>query len=140
MTVFTFPYLEEHLEDGTVIFRPWVHIRLKGTDGRWRSFDLYADSGADITLLREADCRALGYKLTGGRLLHISGVCSGLIRTFVHEIPLRLGTEIFYCPVAFAEEADVPRLLGHAGIFPRFKVCYDDAKHVTQFILREESP
>jgi hypothetical protein len=140
MTVFTFPYLEEHLEDGTIIFRPYVHIRLQGADERWRPFDLYADSGADITLLREADCQVLGYELTAGRLLRISGVCSGLIRTFVHEIPLRLGTEIFLCPVAFAEKADVPRLLGHAGIFPRFKVCYDDAKLVTQFILREEDP
>ncbi|MBM4428813.1 MAG: hypothetical protein FJ026_00510 [Chloroflexi bacterium] len=138
MTVFTFPYLEEYLEDGTVIFRPYVRIHLQGVDRRWRLFDLYADSGADITLLREADCQALGRELTAGRLLLISGVCTGLIRTFVHEVPLRLGTESFSCPVAFAERAEVPRLLGHAGIFPRFQVCYDDARRVTQFILQED--
>ncbi len=87
MTVFTFPYLEEYLEDGTVTFRPCVRIHLQGVDRQWRPFDLYADSGADITLLREADCQALGRELADGRLLLISGVCSGLIRTFVHQIP-----------------------------------------------------
>jgi len=137
MIVFTFPYLGEYLEDGTVIFRPYVHVHLQGVDGRWLPFDLYADSGADITLLREADCQALGRELTDGYLLRISGICTGLIRTFVHEVPLRLGTETFSCPVAFAEGVDVPRLLGHAGIFPRFQVCYDDAQQVTRFILEE---
>lgn len=34
MIVFTFPYLGEYLEDGTVIFRPYVHIHLQGVDGR----------------------------------------------------------------------------------------------------------
>jgi hypothetical protein len=39
--------------------------------------------------------------------------------------------------VAFAEKADVPRLLGRAGVFNRFQVCYDDAQRVTRFILPE---
>jgi len=126
MTVFTFPYLEEYLEDGTVIFRPCVRIHLQGVDRRWHPFDLYTDAGADITLLREADCQALGRELTAGHLLFIGSICTGLIRAFVHEVPLRLGTETFLCPIAFAEKANVPRLLGRSGVFSRSEVCYDD--------------
>jgi hypothetical protein len=135
--VFTFPYSEEKLPDGTIVSRPLVFIHLQGQDGGWQLFDLYPDAGADITLLREHDCRLLGYELEAGKELFIGGICSGPIRTFVHELPLRLGTGIFICPVAFAEKANVPRLLGRAGLFYHFKVCYDDARGVTQFILQE---
>ncbi len=137
MTVFTFSYREHRMRDGTVIFRPWVHIHLPSKDGEWTLFELYADAGADFTLLRQADCEALGYDLEAGELRLIGGVCSGLVRVFLHELPLRLGTEEFLCPVAFAEKAAVPRLLGRREVFQRFKVCYDDVGRVTEFILRD---
>ena len=90
-----------------------------------------------MTLLREAGCQLFGYELNAGKLQWMGGGCAGLIRTFVHQIFFRLGTEMLACPVAFAEKADVPRLLGRAGIFERFQVCYDDAQRVTRFILPE---
>ncbi len=43
------------------------------------------------------------------------------------------------CRVAFATEVSVPCLLGREGVFQHFKVCYDDERRVTQFILREGS-
>ena len=137
MTVFSFPYLEGKTKDGTSVFRPWVRIHLQGADGDWSAFQLYADAGADITLLRSTDCQILGYQLEAGEMRLMSGVCSGLIRTFIHELPLRLGTEEFPCRVAFAERADVPRLLGRQQVFQCFKVCYDDVARLTQFFLRE---
>ncbi|MDW8366580.1 MAG: hypothetical protein RMK49_12115, partial [Abditibacteriales bacterium] len=83
MTVFTFPYEEHRLRDGTVIFRPWVHIHLPSKEGEWTLFELYADAGADFTLLRQADCEALGCELIAGEPRLMGGVCSGLTRVFI---------------------------------------------------------
>ena len=136
MTVFTFPYVEERTREGLPIFRPSALIYLRGADGLWKPFRVYADAGADVTLLTITDCYWLGYEWEAGRLQLMGGICSGLIRTFVHLIPLRLGTEEFLCSIAFAERVDVPSLLGRSEVFKRFKVCYDDVERVTKFILR----
>ena len=88
MTVFSFPYLEGKAKDGTSVFRPWVRIHLQGADDNWSAFQLYADAGADITLLRPTDCQILGYQLETGKIRLMSGVCSGLIRTFI-QFPVR---------------------------------------------------
>lgn len=138
MTIFTFPYIAERTRSGLLRFRPFALVHLQGADGCWYPFPFYVDAGADVTLLREGDCRLLGYELEAGKLQFMGGVCTGLIRTFVHQISLRLGTETLPCSVAFAEKVDVPRLLGREGVFDHFKVCYDDARRMTDFILREE--
>lgn len=138
MTTFTFPYRRQESEDGTIVYRPWARIYLPDEKGVWTLFEVIADAGADLTLLRQEDCEALGYELKAGTPLFMRGVCSGITRVHVHQLPLRLGTEVFPCPVAFAEQAPVPRLLGRRGVFERFKVCYDDVTRVTEFMLRED--
>lgn len=137
MTVFRFPYQKHTAKDGKVIFRPWVRVYLPSKVGQWNLFGLYADAGADVTLLRQEDCEALGYELEAGEERFMRGVCSGLTRTYVHQLSLRLGTEVFPCPVAFAEKAAVPRLLGRKGVFELFRVSYDDVARVTEFALRD---
>jgi hypothetical protein len=92
VTVFSFPYREERSRAGRLIFRPSVTAELQDADGRWHPFRLYADAGADITLLREADCRTLGYELEAGEEQFMGGIGPGLIRTFVHQVRVRLGT------------------------------------------------
>jgi hypothetical protein len=91
VTVFSFPYREERSRAGRPIFRPSVTVELQDADGRWHPFRLYADAGADITLLREADCRTLGYELEAGEEQFMGGIGPGLIRTFVHQMSVRLG-------------------------------------------------
>lgn len=90
MTAFTFPYLSERTRSGLLIFRPFASIYLQGANGRRHPFPFYVDAGADVTLLREADCQLLGYELEAGELRWMGGVCTGLIRTFVHHIAFRL--------------------------------------------------
>jgi len=138
VTVFSFPYRRERARNGTVIFRPSVSVHLQGVDGEWLPFRLYADAGADLTLMTATDCQSLGYELESGEFRFMGGVCSGLIRTFIHNLPIRLGTEELNCQIAFADKSDLPRLLGRENVFRRFKVCYDDVERVTQFISREE--
>lgn len=51
MSIFTFPYRREKTRDGTIVYRPCATIELQSSDGRWEPFELYADAGADLTLL-----------------------------------------------------------------------------------------
>lgn len=138
MKVFSFPYRQERARDGTLVLRPAATIAVQASDGKWLAFEAYADAGADITLLRKSDCEILGYPLEAGELRYMGGVCSGLIKTYLHKVPVRLETVEFLCVVAFAEKEEIPCLLGRADIFQRFRVCYDEQKRMTDFILRED--
>ncbi|HIE51616.1 MAG TPA: hypothetical protein EYP85_07630 [Armatimonadetes bacterium] len=139
MPVITFPYLLEQDESGAIVCRPQARIHVQTADGCWQPFRLYADACADLTLLRQVDCERLGYPLEEGELRYIGGVCSGLIPIHIHTLTLRLGTEEFPCPIAFAKGADVPRLLGREGVFQRFIVCYDETDKVTHFITKPDA-
>jgi len=136
MTTFTFPYGEERTRAGAVVFRPHALVFLQAADGTWRPFRLYADAGADITLLRADDCRLLGYRLKAGQPLWMGGIGRGLVRAYLHQVPIRLGTVEFKCQVAFTARARAPRLLGRSDVLTRFEICYEVAR-LTRFILRE---
>lgn len=137
MSVFSFPYRKERTRFGEIIFRPRATIELQGIHKEWYRFSLYADSGADVTLLRRSDCRILGYELTTGDERPLGGIGKGLIKTYVHRIKVRIGTVEFVSAVAFAEEEEIPRLLGREDIFNHFKVCFDQPNLVTDFIAIE---
>ena len=112
-------------------------ILLQAVDGAWHSFRLYADAGADLTLLRADDCRLLGYRLKAGEPVQIGGIGRGSIKAYLHRIPVRLGTVEFECQVAFSARVRVPRLLGRSDVLTRFEICYDEVARLTRFILRE---
>ena len=56
---------------------------------------MYADSGADITLLPRSACEGLGYDLRTGKEGHVGVITRGRIRVYVHEINMKLGEETF---------------------------------------------
>jgi len=67
----------------------------------------------------------------------LGGIGKGLIKTYVHRIKVKLGTVEFICAIAFAEEEDIPRLLGREDLFEHFRICFDQSNLVTDFILIE---
>lgn len=101
-TSFTFPYAEERTRAGAVAFRPQALIYIQAADGAWHPFRLYADAGADLTLLRADDCQLLGYRLRTGEPLWMGGIGRGLVRAYLQRIPIRLGTVEFECQMAFS--------------------------------------
>lgn len=101
----------------------------------WHLFRPYVDSGADLTLLKRSDCDNLGYDLTTGALRLIGGISKTLVKTYVHQIQMRLGEIQFLCRVAFAEIDAVPRLLGRLDVFHRFRICFEEAKRETHFLV-----
>ena len=130
---YAFPYRREHSALVGEIHRPVATISMRSKDRRWVSFMLYADSGADITLLPKSACEGLGYLLADGKKGHVGGIAQGRIRVYIHEIDMKLGEETFKAKVAFADTDAVPPLLGRTDIFDRFKVCYDNKRKETVF-------
>ena len=134
MRRYTFPYRQEYSTLIGDIHRPVVTVHLQSRDGRWVGFTLYADSGADITLLPKSACDGLGFVLEAGEEGHVGGITQGRIRVYVHEINMKLGEEVFAAKVAFADTDTVPPLLGRTDVFDRFKVCYANKRRETSFI------
>lgn len=135
MVRYSFPYRKEYSSVIGEIYRPVAVIYLQAKDGKWRGFTVYVDSGADITLLPRSACtEGLGYNLEGGKLGYVGGVTPGRIKIYVRTVATRIGEEKLKARIAFAENDNVPPLLGRADIFDHFKVCYDFQKHETLFI------
>jgi len=108
---------------------------LQAKNKKWRSFTLYADAGADTTLLPKSACRGLGYNLKAGKSGYVGGITRGKIKVYVHELNTKLGEETFKAKIAFAQKEDIPPLLGRTNIFDHFKVCYNNKQKETAFIL-----
>lgn len=128
MTKYSFNYRKEKTREGEIIYRPAIYAYLQGKEGKWFLFDAYLDSGADLSLFTKSDCEFLGHKLTKGKEKFIGGISGGLIRVFVHKVPLRIGEIIINAEIGFAEVEEIPRLIGRRMIFPHFRICFDEAK------------
>jgi len=76
--------------------------------------------------------------LKEGRERLIGGVSGGLIRTYIHQVLLRIGEIELMAEVAFAELEEVPRLLGRKDIFNRFQVNFDEEELKIHFTPKEK--
>ncbi len=65
------------------------------------------------------------------------GGIAGLIRIFIHEVPFRIGKEVFNVRIGFADKEKVPRLLGRLDFFSEFQICFDEKNLNVHFILPE---
>lgn len=129
-----FPYRREFSRAGEVVYRPVARFSLRGRNGEWRTFRAYVDSGADISLLGRSGCELLGYSLRRGTPLRIGGVGGGVLRLYVHRLPVKIGTVSFEADVGFSEKDDVPHLLGRRDVFRHFVVSFRERERLTVFV------
>lgn len=122
---YSFRYRKEKSKIKGEIYRPVASVYLKGGDDNWYLFYPYVDSGADISLFTRTYCELLGYVLENGEEHHVGGI-TGLLRIFIHEVPMRVGEEVLNTKVGFADKEEVPRLLGRISIFSKFQICFDE--------------
>lgn len=135
MKQYTFPYRREYSTLIGEIHRPVTTIYIQAKNKKWRGFTVYADSGADITLLPKSACKGLGYKLETGKPGYVGGITQRKIKVYIHELNIKLGEETFKARIAFAQTENIPPLLGRTDIFDDFKVCYNNKQKETVFIL-----
>jgi hypothetical protein len=89
MKKYTYKYRKEKTRTGEIVYRPVAHVYLRGKDNNFYLFDIYIDSGADMSLFNRSDCSLLGYDLEEGIEKFFGGIGGNLIRTFVHQVPVK---------------------------------------------------
>ena len=94
---------------------------------------VYVDSGATFSLVNAAEARDMGIDWESGRPQMIVVGDGSFIPTFIHNLPIQIGTSQITAPVGFSERLGVGfNLLGRTGVFDQFQVCFNDrARRVT---------
>ena len=94
---------------------------------------VYVDSGAAFSMVGAAEAGDMGINWQSGRRQMVVVGDGSYIPTFIHEIPIQLGACPITVPIGFSERLGVGfNLLGRAGVFDQFEVCFNDrARKVT---------
>ena len=94
---------------------------------------VYVDSGATFSMIGAAEAGDMGINWQSGRRQMIVVGDGSYIPALIHEIPIQLGSGQINAPVGFSERLGVGfNLLGRAGVFDQFEVCFNDrARKVT---------
>jgi len=133
---YIFKYWPEPSRRG-IVHRPVAYVHLQSKDGVWYLFYPYVDSGADTSLFPRGDASLLKLSLYDGEYRPIMGIGRVMMLAYVHDVKMRIGETVFDVNIAFADSDEVPRLLGRADVFKRFKITFDEANLQTIFELRE---
>ncbi|MCG3130959.1 MAG: hypothetical protein FLDDKLPJ_01733 [Phycisphaerae bacterium] len=120
------------------VWSTFASLELRAVSGRFYTFTARVDTGAVVSLLRRSCAAILGLELTSGKRVDMSGVGSGSIFAYLHEIPLRFdGGVVFPTSFAIAEVEDVPNLLGRHGVMDRYQMTFDPVRRETAIKLPE---
>lgn len=88
---------------------------------------VYVDSGATFSMINAAEARDMGIDWQRGRRQMIVVGDGSFIPTFIHDIPIQIGTSQITAPIGFSERLGVGfNLLGRTGVFNQFEVCFND--------------
>jgi hypothetical protein len=94
--------------------------------------EVLVDSGADITLIPKTLGETLNLKRTN--LRYIGGV-GGRMGYYLNDLKVEIAGKKVTIPVAWSTQDTVPILLGRAGVFEKFKFCFDDKNKIISVIL-----
>lgn len=128
-----FPYAVRLQEGGTADVFPAAEVLFSTAGGDWVSLLLVVDSGASISALPASDAKVFGLNPARGIPMPVSGIGARRLIGRKHELNVRLGQHEFLLPLIFLPGA-APRILGRAGIFPRFTVIFEEAHKRSAFL------
>lgn len=103
-------------------------------ENKWQRIDAYVDSGATYTVLkaRIADRLEFNYRCQNRISLQVGD--GSLIRVYLHDLQIQVGTERFRCPIGFSDNLGVPfNILGKVGIFEQFEICFKQKERLILF-------
>jgi len=88
---------------------------------------VFVDSGATFTILNINDARRIGVDWQQGKQQMIVVGDGSFIPTYFHDLSIKIGEWQINAPIGFSERLGVGfNLLGRAGIFTEFQVCFND--------------
>lgn len=70
---------------------PIVTTGVKRKSGEWALFNFLLDSGADVTMMRAADCEYLGLDLESGKRMEFATAGESSVWAYLHETTFKFG-------------------------------------------------
>jgi len=117
-----FPYLK----DASGHYAPIVYLQVWAKN-RWLYLQAYVDSGASWTIFHTDVAQLLGINLSRLTRRYMALGNGSILPVFFHRARVRFGGVEFSAPVAFSDALKVGfNLLGRAGFFDRFAMCFND--------------
>ena len=110
---------------GIKTYIPICELEITKKDETWMRFIFKIDSGADTILMKESDCRDLGYSLEDCEQLEFDTASDKAVKTHVRMSDVRIsGYVIKKIPIAFSASPIKTLLLGRAKLFETLDVCF----------------
>jgi len=100
---------------------------------------VFVDSGATFSTLSADEAVRIGIDWQSGRRQMIVVGDGSYIPTFIHDLPIQIGNVQITAPIGFSERLGVGfNLLGRAGVFNHFEICFND--HDCRVTFQQLSP
>ena len=123
---FEFPYLR----DAQGRYAPIIYLQA-WTGNRWLYLQAYVDSGASWSVFHVDVAQLLGIKLARAKRRYVALGNGSVLPIYLHHIKVRFAGTEFSAPAGFSDALRVGfNLLGRAGFFDRFAMCFDDRARV----------
>ena len=119
---FEFPYMK----DAHGRYAPLVYLQV-WTGNRWLYLQAYVDSGASWSVFHVDVAQLLGIKLNRAKRRYIALGNGSVLPVYLQRIKVRFAGSEFVVPAGFSDAlATSFNLLGRAGFFSRFAMCFND--------------
>ena len=129
-----FPYGITLREGGAVNVFPAAEVTFRVGKNERLTLFFIVDSGATISALPKSDAPMLGIDARSGILTNISGIGGNPVIGWLHEVVVGLGKHNLKLPIVFFDHSETPRVLGRAGLFNRYTIIFEEAKHRSSFV------
>jgi hypothetical protein len=119
------PYRTQPGEGGTVLYSPFIRVRLGRPRGpATRFFEALVDSGAADCIFDSRLAEAIGIDLTECRTAQRLGI-GGTEDVWTAPVVLYVGEHSLNITASFIPNLPVAGLLGRVGFFEHFKITFD---------------
>jgi hypothetical protein len=75
-----------------------------------------------VSVFNESDCELLGYILNDGELFHLTSAFGEKRKAYVHNVEMRIGSDVIESRVAFTEGENKQQFLGRVDVFDKFQI------------------
>jgi len=117
-----FPYLK----DAQGHYAPLIYLQA-WTGNRWLYLQAYVDSGASWSVFHLDVAQLLGIKLTKAHRRYVTLGNGSVLPIYLEHVKVRFAGAEFLVPAGFSDALRMGfNLMGRAGFFDRFLMCFDD--------------
>ncbi len=125
---------------GHGVLRPVIPIVLRSR-GRWQSYEVLVDSGADSCVFDADIAEVLSIPLTKGELRYVGGITGSVETYYVHPVTLIVGG--LECDIQAGFLSNIAPtgygIVGQRGFFDLFVVKFDLLKEEVELVPRKNN-